>query len=101
MVKIYSTQEVNSLTLYLLATRYCCSIMLIIFILCCMWRLPDSPTNVRGKDGRNARSMAPVLVEFTGDDGTQDLVSILRLDLVWNDYERGYAHGYLLAKQNR
>ena len=45
--------------------------------------------------------MAPVLVEFTGDDGTQDLVSILRLDLVWNDYERGYAHGYLLAKQNR
>ena len=45
--------------------------------------------------------MAPVLEEFTGDDGTQDLVSILRLDLVWNDYERGYAHGYLFAKQNR
>ena len=40
-----------------------------------------------------------MLVEFTGDDGTQDLVSILRLDLVGNDYERGYAHGYLLAKE--
>ena len=41
---------------------------------------------------------AKVYVPFTAADGSQDMISIYRLDLVGNDYERGYAHGYLLAK---
>lgn len=41
---------------------------------------------------------AKVYVPFTASDGSQDMISIYRLDLVGTDYERGYAHGYLLAK---
>jgi len=47
----------------------------------------------------NGSRRAEVLVQFTADDGTKDMVSILRLDLLGNDYERGYAHGFLLAKE--
>lgn len=41
---------------------------------------------------------AKIYVPFTAADGSEDMVSIYRLDLVGNDYERGYAHGYLMAK---
>lgn len=41
---------------------------------------------------------ANVYVPFSSADGTNDMISVFRLDLVGNDYERGYAHGYLLAK---
>ncbi len=41
---------------------------------------------------------AKVYVPFTAADGSADMISIFQLDLVGNDYERGYAHGYLLAK---
>lgn len=41
---------------------------------------------------------AKVNVPFTAADGSSDFVDIYRLDLVGNDYERGYAHGYLMAK---
>lgn len=41
---------------------------------------------------------AKVNVPFTAADGSSDFVDIFRLDLVGNDYERGYAHGYLMAK---
>jgi hypothetical protein len=39
-----------------------------------------------------------VYVPFTADDGSSDYLSIFRLDLVGNDKERGYAHGYLMAR---
>ena len=45
-----------------------------------------------------ASRRAKVFVPFTASDGTSDMVSMLRLDLVGNDYERGYAHGYLMAR---
>jgi hypothetical protein len=41
---------------------------------------------------------ADIHVDFTGSDGTPDYVDMTRLDLVGNVYERGYAHGYLMAK---
>jgi hypothetical protein len=41
---------------------------------------------------------AKVYVPFTAADGSDDMISVFRLDLVGNDYERGYAHGYLMAK---
>ncbi len=39
-----------------------------------------------------------IRVDFKADDGSDDYVSMTRLDLVGNVYERGYAHGYLMAK---
>jgi hypothetical protein len=45
------------------------------------------------RDSRKAK----VYVPFTAEDGSSDMISIFRLDLVGTDYERGYAHGYLLA----
>ena len=47
----------------------------------------------------NDSSKAKIYVPFTAEDGSNDMVSVLRLDLVGTDYERGYAHGYLLAKE--
>lgn len=41
---------------------------------------------------------ANVYVPFTAADGSADMISVMQLDLVGNDYERGYAHGYLMAK---
>ena len=41
---------------------------------------------------------AKVNVPFTAADGSSDMIDIFRLDLVGNDYERGYAHGFLMAK---
>ena len=41
---------------------------------------------------------ALVYVPFTAADGSADMISVTRLDLIGTDYERGYAHGYLLAK---
>lgn len=41
---------------------------------------------------------AKIYVPFTAADGSEDMISVFRLDLVGNDYERGYAHGYLMAK---
>ena len=41
---------------------------------------------------------ANVYVPFTATDGSSDMISVYRLDLVGNDYERGYAHGYLMAR---
>lgn len=41
---------------------------------------------------------AKIYVPFTAADGSEDMISVYRLDLVGNDYERGYAHGYLMAK---
>lgn len=42
-------------------------------------------------------SKAKINVEFTGADGSPDSISMTQLDLVGDDYQRGYAHGYLLA----
>lgn len=41
---------------------------------------------------------ADIQVDFKADDGSDDYVTMTRLDLVGNVYERGYAHGYLMAK---
>jgi hypothetical protein len=43
---------------------------------------------------------AKINVPFTAADGSTDMIDIFRLDLVGTDYERGYAHGYLMAKGN-
>lgn len=44
--------------------------------------------------------LAIVNVPFVNSaDGSEDNVGIYRLDLVGSTYERGYAHGYLLAKE--
>jgi hypothetical protein len=37
-------------------------------------------------------------VKFTADDGSDDYVTITRLDLVGNSYDRGYAHGKLMSR---
>jgi len=44
-------------------------------------------------------SKASINVPFTAADGSSDFVAIQRLDLVGTDRERGYAHGYLMAKE--
>lgn len=36
---------------------------------------------------------------FTNADGSEDAVNMYRLDLVGNTYDRGFAHGALLAKE--
>jgi hypothetical protein len=54
-------------------------------------------TSWTDEEVRSSRK-AKVYVPFTAADGSSDMVSVLRLDLVGNDYERGYAHGHLLAK---
>jgi hypothetical protein len=41
---------------------------------------------------------ADIRVDFKAADGSDDYVSMTRVDLVGNVYDRGYAHGYLLAK---
>lgn len=41
--------------------------------------------------------IANILVPFKGQDGTSDSVSMKRLDLVGDEYNRGRAHGALLA----
>lgn len=46
----------------------------------------------------NGSKKARVNVPFTAADGSSDFIDIFRLDLVGNDYERGYAHGYLMTK---
>jgi hypothetical protein len=43
---------------------------------------------------------ANIYVPFVASDGSNDMISIYRLDLVGNDYERGYAHGFLMARGN-
>lgn len=43
---------------------------------------------------------ADINIPFTATDGTSDFVAMLRLDLVADSgYDRGYAHGYLLANE--
>jgi len=38
-------------------------------------------------------------IPFTNTDGSSDSVNMIRLDLVGDSATRGYAHGYLLAKE--
>eukprot|EP01039_Chlorochromonas_danica_P001553 gene1553-1691_t len=42
---------------------------------------------------------ASVEIKFTGDDGSDDYITLTRLDLVGNSYDRGFAHGKLLYKE--
>lgn len=42
---------------------------------------------------------ADIHVPFTNEDGSDDFVRLYRLDLVGNAYERGFAHGALMAKE--
>lgn len=42
---------------------------------------------------------AEIQVDFTADDGSADFVHMFRVDLVGNAYDRGYAQGYLLARE--
>ncbi len=37
-----------------------------------------------------------IYVPFKANDGSDDFVSMTRVDLVGNAYDRGYAHGFLL-----
>lgn len=41
---------------------------------------------------------ATVDVRFAGADGAEDYVTVTRLDLVGNSYDRGYAFGKLMSK---
>lgn len=41
---------------------------------------------------------ANINVNFKTEEGADDYISLIRLDLVGNSYDRGYAHGFLLAK---
>ena len=41
---------------------------------------------------------ADINVNFKAADGSDDNISMTRLDLVGSVYERGYAQGFLLAK---
>jgi hypothetical protein len=43
--------------------------------------------------------MAKINAPFTNDQGEADTVHIYRLDLVGNQYERGFAHGAMMAKE--
>ena len=42
---------------------------------------------------------AHLRVPFTNDDGSADDVNLFRLDLVGNQYQRGFDHGAMLAKE--
>lgn len=42
---------------------------------------------------------ADIHVPFVNEDGTDDFVRLYRLDLVGNAYEKGFAHGALMAKE--
>jgi hypothetical protein len=46
------------------------------------------------KNSKKAKIDVPITLE----DGSSDYISMYRLDLVGNDHERGFAHGYLMAK---
>lgn len=51
-----------------------------------------------GKTINNSKR-GEIYVPFTAADGSSDMVSVLRVDLVGDNKQRGYAHGYLLAKE--
>ena len=57
----------------------------------------DANTYTTWTDSVAKSKKGKIYVPFTAADGSSDMVSIYKLDLVGNDYERGYAHGYLMA----
>ena len=57
----------------------------------------DADTYTTWTDSVAKSRKGKIYVPFTAADGTSDMVSVYKLDLVGNDYERGYAHGYLMA----
>lgn len=41
---------------------------------------------------------ADINIDFKAEDGSDDYIHLYRLDLQGTAYERGYGHGYLMAK---
>ncbi len=50
------------------------------------------------KIGHKGSRRAEISVPFTNADGSADSINMYRVDLVGGPQERGYAHGFLLAK---
>lgn len=99
-----NTQTINQENEKMLSVTFFALLAVLPFILAIDYETPGQTfeakqytvwNNLR-RAGKSRR--AEISVDFKAEDGSDDYIHAYRLDLVGNSYDRGYAHGYLLAK---